>query len=98
MELDSNNAILLLRSKFALEAGAFERAQRKPHYNRRIEIRMKIFISYGDLHDQVAALRLQALAAVQGLTVYVPPGHTRRSSGELLELGRSSGGKTTVRR
>ena len=47
---------------------------------------MKIFISYGDLHDQVTALRLQALAAVQGLTVYVPPGHTRRSSGELLEL------------
>jgi hypothetical protein len=40
---------------------------------------MKVFISYGDVSDQVTALRLQALAAVNGLTVYVPPAHTRRS-------------------
>jgi hypothetical protein len=39
---------------------------------------MKVFISYGDVSDQVTALRLQALAAVNGLTVYVPPAHTRR--------------------
>jgi hypothetical protein len=38
---------------------------------------MKIFISYGSAYDQVTALRLQALAAVNGLTVYVPPSHTR---------------------
>lgn len=34
---------------------------------------MKVFISYGDIADQVTALRLQALGAVNGLTVYVPP-------------------------
>jgi hypothetical protein len=38
---------------------------------------MKVFISYGNTTDQVTALRLQALAAVNGLTVYVPPAHTR---------------------
>jgi len=38
---------------------------------------MKVFISYGDAADQVIALRLQALAAVNGLTVYVPPAWTR---------------------
>lgn len=41
---------------------------------------MKIFISYGSTDDQVTALRLQALAAVNGLSVYVPPVHTRQSS------------------
>ena len=46
---------------------------------------MKIFISYGALHDQVTALRLQALAAVHDLTVYVPPVHTRRSSRARLD-------------
>ena len=46
---------------------------------------MKIFISYGALHDQVTALRLQALAAVHDLTVYVPPVHTRRSSPAQLD-------------
>ena len=30
---------------------------------------MKVFISYGDFSDQVTALRLQALGAVNGLTV-----------------------------
>jgi hypothetical protein len=39
---------------------------------------MQVFISYGDVEDQVTALRLQALGAVNGLTVYVPPVHTRR--------------------
>ena len=38
---------------------------------------MKVFISYGDAADQVMALRLQALGAVNGLTVYVPPAYTR---------------------
>jgi|SRR5438874_2715510 len=41
---------------------------------------MKIFISYGSTDDQVTALRLQALAAVNGLSVYVPPAHTRQPS------------------
>ena len=39
---------------------------------------MHVFISYGDSADQVTALRLQALGAVNGLTVYVPPAHTRQ--------------------
>jgi hypothetical protein len=39
---------------------------------------MKVFISYGDASDQVTALRLQALGAVNGLTVYVPPAFTRQ--------------------
>jgi hypothetical protein len=38
---------------------------------------MKVFISYGSAADQVTALRLQALANVNGLTVYVPPAYTR---------------------
>jgi hypothetical protein len=38
---------------------------------------MKVFISYGAAADQVTALRLQALAAVKGLSVYVPPAYTR---------------------
>lgn len=41
---------------------------------------MKVFISYGNDADQVTALRLQALAAVHGLTVYVPPVYTRQNS------------------
>ncbi len=40
---------------------------------------MKVFISYGDIADQITALRLQALAAVNGLTVYVPPANTRQA-------------------
>ena len=39
---------------------------------------MKVFISYGSAADQVTGLRLQALGAVNGLTVYVPPAHTRQ--------------------
>ena len=38
---------------------------------------MKVFISYGVAADQVTALRLQALAAVNGLSVFVPPAYTR---------------------
>jgi hypothetical protein len=46
---------------------------------------MKVFISYGDVADQVTALRLQALGAVNGLTVYVPPAHTRQGVPTLLD-------------
>jgi len=46
---------------------------------------MKVFISYGSSADQVTALRLQALGAVNGLTVYVPPAHTRQAVGTLLD-------------
>ena len=45
---------------------------------------MKVFISYGGPTDQVTALRLQALASVNGLTVYVPPAHTRQMGNGLL--------------
>jgi hypothetical protein len=34
---------------------------------------VNVFISYGDSADQMVALRLQALGAVHGLTIYVPP-------------------------
>jgi hypothetical protein len=46
---------------------------------------MRIFISYGDAADQVTALRLQALGAVNGLTVFVPPAHTRQGRPSLLD-------------
>jgi hypothetical protein len=46
---------------------------------------MKVFISYGSAADQVTALRLQALGAVNGLTVYVPPAHTRASAAMLID-------------
>jgi hypothetical protein len=46
---------------------------------------MKVFISYGYVEDQVTALRLQALGAVNGLTVYVPPAYTRQGSPALLD-------------
>jgi hypothetical protein len=46
---------------------------------------MKVFISYGHAKDQVTALRLQALAAVNGLTVYVPPAYTRQGVPTLLD-------------
>lgn len=52
---------------------------------------MKVFISYGDVEDQITALRLQALGAVNGLTVYVPPVHTRH--GALTLLGTETGEK-----
>jgi hypothetical protein len=46
---------------------------------------MKVFISYGEAGDQVMALRLQALGAVNGLTVYVPPAFTRQGVPALLD-------------
>ena len=46
---------------------------------------MNVFISYGSAADQVTALRLQALGAVNGLTVYVHPAHTRQSQAVLLD-------------
>jgi hypothetical protein len=46
---------------------------------------MQVFISYGDVADQVTALRLQALGAVNGLTVYVPPIHTRQGAPTFLD-------------
>jgi hypothetical protein len=46
---------------------------------------MKVFISYGDSSDQVTALRLQALGAVNGLTVYVPPAYTRQGVPTFLD-------------
>lgn len=39
---------------------------------------MNVFISYGNAGDQATALRLQALGAVNGLAVYVPPAYTRQ--------------------
>ena len=46
---------------------------------------MRIFISYGDTADQVTALRLQALGVANGLTIYVPPAHTRQDSPAFLD-------------
>lgn len=46
---------------------------------------MMVFISYGSAADQVTALRLQALAAVNGLTAFVPPAHTRRSGAAAMD-------------
>jgi hypothetical protein len=46
---------------------------------------MKVFISYGGADDQVTALRLQALGAVNGLTVYVPPAYTRQQVEQFLD-------------
>ncbi len=46
---------------------------------------MKVFISYGNAADQVTALRLQALGAVNDLTVYVPPAFTRQGVPALLD-------------
>src|SRR5438445_12748535 len=46
---------------------------------------MDVCMSYLGSADQVTALRVQALGAVNGLTIYVPPAHTRRSSGPVLD-------------
>jgi hypothetical protein len=46
---------------------------------------MKVFISYGSAVDQVTALRLQALGAVNGLTVYVPPAYTRQAPCDVID-------------
>jgi hypothetical protein len=41
---------------------------------------LKLYIAYGTAADQVTALRLQALGAVNGLSVYVPPAFTRQNA------------------
>jgi hypothetical protein len=41
------------------------------------KVPLQIYIAYGTTADQVTALRLQALGAVNGLAVYVPPAFTR---------------------
>jgi hypothetical protein len=46
---------------------------------------MKVFISYGALPDQVTALRLQALGSAHGLTLYVPPAHTRNGYSSVFD-------------
>ncbi len=46
---------------------------------------LKLYIAYGTAADQVIALRLQALAAVNGLSVYVPPAHTRQPASTEIE-------------
>jgi hypothetical protein len=48
-------------------------------------IKTRIEGIYGDVADQVTALRLQALGAVNGLTVYLPPVHTRQGARALLD-------------
>lgn len=39
---------------------------------------MNVFISYSTVIDQIIALRLQTMAAVYGMRVYVPPATTRQ--------------------
>jgi hypothetical protein len=41
-------------------------------------VALKVYIAYGTAADQVTALRLQAMGAVNGLAVYVPPAYTRK--------------------
>jgi hypothetical protein len=38
---------------------------------------LKVFISYSTAADQIIALRLQTIATVYGMTIYVPPATTR---------------------
>jgi hypothetical protein len=45
----------------------------------RERLAVKVFISYSTAVDQIIALRLQTMAAVYGLTTYVPPATTRQS-------------------
>src|SRR5579863_1269046 len=46
---------------------------------------MKAFISYSTALDQIIALRLQTMAAVYGVTSYVPPATTRQAGmGDLI--------------
>lgn len=46
---------------------------------------LKVYVCYGTAADQVTALRLQALGAVNGLSVYVPPAYTRQTPLASLE-------------
>jgi hypothetical protein len=45
---------------------------------------MKAFISYSTALDQIIALRLQTMAAVYGITSYVPSATTRQSDAPIL--------------
>jgi len=45
---------------------------------------MRAFISYSTALDQIIALRLQTMAAVYGMTIYVPPATTRTDPTGLL--------------
>ena len=45
---------------------------------------MKVFISYSTALDQIIAFRLQTMAAVYGMTVYVPPATTRHQASAAL--------------
>ena len=47
---------------------------------------MNVFIAYGSVLDQTTALRLQALGAVNGLNVFVPPAYTRSSPVAVLDV------------
>jgi len=49
------------------------------------QLALKVYIAYGTASDQIIALRLQALAAVKGLSVYVPPAHTRGVGSTVLD-------------
>jgi len=40
-------------------------------------VALRLYVAYGTASDQVTASRLQALGAVNGLNVYVPPSYTR---------------------
>ncbi len=44
----------------------------------KLKSEMKAFISYSTALDQIIALRLQTMAAVYGITSYVPPATTRQ--------------------
>jgi hypothetical protein len=46
---------------------------------------VNLYIAYGTTADHVTALRLQALAAVNGLNVYVPPVFTRETPEATLD-------------
>jgi hypothetical protein len=48
-------------------------------------VALKLYIAYGAASDQVTALRLQALGAVNGLTVYAPPAYTRMDPAASLD-------------
>lgn len=46
---------------------------------------LKVYIADGATLDQVTALRLQALGAVNGLAVYVPPAYTREPEFDAID-------------
>lgn len=45
--------------------------------NPKVGAGVRVFISYSTALDQIIALRLQTIAAVYGITVFVPPANTR---------------------